>query len=118
MNRVPPTPFPPGALRTGRARCRASGSPHGLHRFNRKPNAVPGLQVSRLLANEVLTDMNLNGVDMTRADLRKVHLSGKEGEQPPVLIRADLTGADLSNANLNGADLRGADLMRTSAARC
>ena len=62
-------------------------------------------------------DSDLTAATLTRADMRKVDLSGKGEGLPPVLIRAVLIGADLSDANLNGADLRGADLSYTTMAR-
>ena len=46
---VPPTPFPPAALRTGRARYRASGSPRGPQGSIERQAQLQGLQVGRLV---------------------------------------------------------------------
>ena len=50
----------------------------------------------------------LRGADLTGADLRRADLTGAD------LTGADLTGADLSNSDLIGADLRGAVLTGTN----
>ena len=64
------------------------------------------LNESKAKAAEYLSDADLSGANLRRADLSDADLSGAN------LRRADLSGANLSGANLRRADLSGANLRR------
>ena len=76
-----------------------------LEPFDRK-KFLELLNESKTKAAEYLSDADLSGADLRRANLSDANLSGAD------LSDADLSGADLRRANLSDANLSGADLRR------
>jgi uncharacterized protein YjbI with pentapeptide repeats len=68
------------------------------------------------LIEAIKQDIDLRGVDLSRADLRGADLNGVDIRGADLrganLNGVDIRGADLRGANLNGVDIRGADLSR------
>ncbi|MDB9518422.1 pentapeptide repeat-containing protein [Roseofilum reptotaenium CS-1145] len=65
---------------------------------------IAGLNLAQDLAGAKLLGTNLNGLDLSEANLCRVYLRGAE------LCDVDLSSANLQNANFGGADLSGAYL--------
>ena len=81
---------------------------------------IAGLNLSQDLAGAKLLGTNLNGLDLSEANLERVYLRGAElcdvDFSSTNLQQANFGGADLSGAYLSDANLEGANFHRASLA--